>query len=124
MGLEREAEAEAERQGAGAKSERPPRTAAELIRRNRTRELEAELASIDRTIASRHEEERRLLDVAASYQARVDAAPARESELTALMRDYDTVSQQYKELLTNSKAAEMSQDLERRQGGEQAWEAP
>ncbi len=113
-------DAEAERQGAGAKSaEWPPRTAAALIRRNRTRELETELASIDRTIASRHEEERRLLDVAASYQARVDAAPARESELTALMRDYDTVSQQYKDLLANSKAAEMSQDLERRQGGEQ-----
>ena len=49
----------------------------------------------------------------------MNAAPERESELTSLLRDYDTVSQQYRTILANSKSAEMAQELERRQGGEQ-----
>ena len=98
---------------------RPPRTAAEAARRTRGRQLETELASIDRSIAGTQEEERRLQGISAQYQSRLDAAPMRQSELTALLRDYDIVATQYKDLLTNSKAAEMSEDLERRQGGEQ-----
>ncbi|MPY91432.1 MAG: hypothetical protein GEU99_26430 [Luteitalea sp.] len=116
--LEEEARSEM-RRPVTASVEQLPRTPAELGRLNRLRELEAELATIDRNISSKQEEERRLHGVAAEYQSRLDAAPARESELTALMRDYDTVSEQYKELLANSKAAEMSEDLERRRGGEQ-----
>ena len=76
-------------------------------------------ASFDRSIAGTQEEERRLQGISAQYESRLDAAPMRQSELTALLRDYDIVATQYKDLLTNSKAAEMSEDLERRQGGEQ-----
>ena len=116
--LDRQAAAERERAPA-ADAERPARTAAEASRRSRTRQLQIELAALDRSISGKQEEEHRLQAISADYQRKVDAAPMRQSELTALMRDYDTVSQQYKELLTNSKAAEMSEDLERRQGGEQ-----
>lgn len=97
----------------------PARTPAEVARRSRIRQLETEVASIDQGIAGKQREERRLQGVSGQYQGRLDAAPMRQSELTALLRDYDTVSSQYKDLLTNSQAAEMSEDLERRQGGEQ-----
>jgi polysaccharide chain length determinant protein (PEP-CTERM system associated) len=92
---------------------------AEILRRRKIRDLRAELASIDTGLQAKAVEEQRLLAQAGEYQARVNAAPARESELTSLLRDYETVSTQYRLLLTNSKSAEMAQDLERRQGGEQ-----
>ena len=77
------------------------------------------MASLDRGIDAKLAEERRLQTMASEYQGRVNAAPTRESELTSLLRDYETVSQQYRLLLTNSQSAEMAQDLERRPGGEQ-----
>ncbi len=92
---------------------------AEEVRRRRMRDLRAEVAGIDANVAVKTRDEERLQSLASEYQARVNAAPARESELTSLLRDYDTVSQQYKTILTNSKSAEMAQELERRQGGEQ-----
>jgi polysaccharide chain length determinant protein (PEP-CTERM system associated) len=91
----------------------------ELARRNRVRELRAEAEGLDRAMATKQIEEARLNQLAAEYQRRLEAGPTRESELTALARDYETVSQQYKGLLANSKSAEMSEELERRQGGEQ-----
>ncbi len=91
----------------------------EELRRRRLRDLRAELAIVDGNVAVKMRDEERLQALASEYQARVNAAPSRESELTSLLRDYDTVSQQYKTILTNSKSAEMAQELERRQGGEQ-----
>jgi len=92
---------------------------AEELRRRRLRDLRAEIATIDGNVAAKTRDEERLQALVYGYQARVNAAPARESELTSLLRDYETVSQQYKTILTNSKSAEMAQELERRQGGEQ-----
>lgn len=116
--LEEEARLELERPDA-ASAEKLPRTPANLAQRKRLRELEAELEVVDRNVESKQDEERELRAIAAGYQRRVDAAPARESELKALMRDYETVSEQYKQLLANSQAAQMAEDLERRRGGEQ-----
>lgn len=105
--------------GSSPEARLPTLSPAEIARRARTRLLREEIAGIDSSVAGKQIEERRLQGVSADYQRKIDAAPMRQSELTALMRDYETVSQQYKELLTNAKAAEMSEDLERRQGGEQ-----
>ncbi|MPZ19217.1 MAG: hypothetical protein GEV06_15085 [Luteitalea sp.] len=116
--LEAEARAELERPAA-ASAEKLPRTPANLAQRRRLRDLEAELAAVDRNVESKQEEEQKLQGIAAEYQRRLDAAPARESEMKALMRDYETVSEQYKQILANSQAAEMAEDLERRRGGEQ-----
>lgn len=92
---------------------------AETARRNRLRELQAQLSQLDKQIASKQAEEGRLRSIAGSYQSRVEIAPTRESELTALTRDYNTLNQQYQALLSKNYEAQMAANLERRQGGEQ-----
>ena len=53
------------------------------------------------------------------YQRRVDAVPGHESELTGLMRDYDTLQKIYADLLAKKENSQISANLERQQVGEQ-----
>jgi len=55
----------------------------------------------------------------ATYQARVESAPARESDLIALTRDYTTLKDVYTTLLTKREDSKVAANLERRQAGEQ-----
>jgi capsular polysaccharide biosynthesis protein len=61
----------------------------------------------------------RLQKVVADYQARIDAAPTRESELVELTRDYSTMQAAYTNLLVKREDAMLAANLERRQIGEQ-----
>lgn len=70
-------------------------------------------------LASREEEENRVQAQIAAYTAKVQAAPALESELTELMRDYSTLQDSYTSLLRRSEQARIGANLERRQIGEQ-----
>jgi protein tyrosine kinase modulator len=117
--LEQKAEQEALQQPLSPGSNSAPLTPAETQRRNRLRELETELASLDRQIAGKTAEESRLRAMSGQYQSRVEAAPTRESELISLTRDYETLSRQYASLLSKNEEAKMAMNLERRQGGEQ-----
>jgi len=92
---------------------RPPAAAA------RIRNLQNEMQNIDRQIAYKEAEERRLRGVIATYQARVEAAPKRESELIELTRDYTTLQQLYTGLLAKREDSKIAANLERRQAGEQ-----
>jgi polysaccharide chain length determinant protein (PEP-CTERM system associated) len=85
----------------------------------RLSDMQAERDSLDRHIAMSRAEEKRLQGVLVGYRERVEAAPAREAQLTELMRDYDTLQQTYKELLSKSQESQIAADLERRQIGEQ-----
>jgi polysaccharide chain length determinant protein (PEP-CTERM system associated) len=115
--LEHKVEQEALQQPVSASTTRiSPQDTARL---NRAKELQTQLAGIDRQITAKQTEVERLRTTAGGYQSRVEAAPARESELTALMRDYSTYSDQYRTLLARNQEAKMSANLERRQGGEQ-----
>ena len=87
--------------------------------RNRIRMLQFELEKIDRDMAAKRAEEERLRKVAAVYQARVEAVPARESELAELTRDYETLQKIYASLLGKSQESKIAANLERRQIGEQ-----
>ena len=53
------------------------------------------------------------------YQERIEATPMREAELTALMRDYETLQQTYRSLLAKKEESQISANLEKRQIGEQ-----
>jgi polysaccharide chain length determinant protein (PEP-CTERM system associated) len=85
----------------------------------RISDMRAERESLERRIAANRTEEARLQEVLNTYRKRVEAAPTREAELTELMRDYDTLQDSYKTLLTKSQDSKIAADLERRQIGEQ-----
>lgn len=96
-----------------------PMSAAEAARRRRRAELNAELENIDRQLAARQTEEKRLRGVAAEYQARIEATPRHESEMLELTRDYGTLQGMYRNMLGKKEDSKVSANLERRQIGEQ-----
>lgn len=117
--LERTVEQEALQQPVSASPTAARISPADTARMHRAKEIQAQLASLDRSIASEQAEIERLRTTLSGYQSNVEAAPARESELTSLTRDYATYADQYRSLLMKSQEAKMSAALERRQGGEQ-----
>jgi polysaccharide chain length determinant protein (PEP-CTERM system associated) len=96
-----------------------PNTPAAIAKRNQIRSIELELESLDRQLAHKEKEQARLMGVIASYQARVDAVPARESEWISLSRDYETLKAIYNSLLEKKEDSKVAENLERRQIGEQ-----
>jgi polysaccharide chain length determinant protein (PEP-CTERM system associated) len=83
------------------------------LRRSRQEELRAELSAVERQIAAKTAEGERLRGALLNYQRRIEAAPAREAELAALTRDYDTLQQTYRGLLTKKQESEIAANLER-----------
>jgi polysaccharide chain length determinant protein (PEP-CTERM system associated) len=94
-------------------------TPAEAVQRNKARELQLEIQNLDRQIAEKQAEQVRLNGVIATYQQRIAAVPTHESEMTELMRDYETLQKTYTSLLERREDSKTSADLERRQIGEQ-----
>jgi protein tyrosine kinase modulator len=99
--------------------ETPALSRSETAGRNRISELRAEMESLDRQIAYTNSEIERIRGTYQTYQARVEAVPARESDYAALARDYDTQLEMYKGLLKKREEAKLAENLERRQVGEQ-----
>ena len=100
--------------GAGAPSSAPV-SAAE----RRARGLRDELAQVSSTIKTKETRLVKLQEQLAGYRSRLDAAPARESEMTELMRDYETLQTGYRSLLAKREESKVAANLERRQIGEQ-----
>ena len=102
-------------------SETPSRTlsAAELIRRSRVRQYQNEIDKLDGQIATKESEMQRLRQTMSDYQRRVEAVPGHESEMTSLMRDYDTLQKVYTDLLSKKENSQISANLEKQQVGEQ-----
>ena len=120
--LEKAADIEVAEQAVAAKSTPAPvraLTAEDRLREGRIGDMQVEIENIDRRMTGQQEEERRLLSALSTYQARVEAAPARESELIELMRDYDTLKTSYSELLKKTESSKLAASLEQRQIGEQ-----
>ncbi len=88
-------------------------------KRKRLTDAKAELDNLERGIQAKMAEEQRLRGVLATYQARIEAAPLREAELTALGRDYETLQATYRSLLEKKEDSQISANLEKRQIGEQ-----
>nr|AHN98019.1 hypothetical protein [uncultured bacterium lac193] len=97
----------------------PPVTVADAARRNQVIQLTAERDNLDRQVASKLAEDDRLRKVIAQYQARVESIPTRESELTEINRDYDTIQTTYRTLLAKREESQIATNLESRQIGEQ-----
>jgi polysaccharide chain length determinant protein (PEP-CTERM system associated) len=96
-----------------------PVSSAEVLRRNRLRDMRADILVLDRQIDGKQADERRLRGVITDYQARVAAAPTRESELVELNRDYATINAMYLSLLGKREDSGLAADVVRQQIGEQ-----
>ena len=117
-----ELESKLEKQAAPGRSPDTPArrvTPSEIAKRNRIRELQAELESVDRQIANKLDQEAQLRSALRTYQARVEAVPTRESELASLTRDYDTLQTLYRTLLAKEEDSKVAENLERRKVGDQ-----
>lgn len=85
----------------------------------RLAELREDRATLTRQIEQKDVQLTSLRSQIAAYQGRVDAAPTRESEMTELMRDYDTLRKVYTDMLAKREESKVAANLERRQIGEQ-----
>jgi protein tyrosine kinase modulator len=105
-------------QATGTATSATPMSAEELQRRERLRQMAAEIESLDRQMVFKVSEESRLRGVVAEYQRRIEAVPGIEAEWAVLTRDYDTQQAVYRELLNKSEESKLSVNLEKRQIGE------
>ena len=117
--LEKKAEAEAARTPVSVVEEAKRVSPFEVARQRRIRDLKLEIDSIDHQMATKEDSQKKLQRAIGDYQGRVDTTPTRESEMTALTRDYDTLQKVYTNLLAKSEDAKVAANLERRQIGEQ-----
>jgi polysaccharide chain length determinant protein (PEP-CTERM system associated) len=110
---------EAQRPAPPAPAPAPTRSAAQIARDRRIRDLRAQAEVVKREIAFWQMEEQRVRQQLAEYQARLEAIPVRESEMTELTRDYETLQELYRTLLAKREDSKIAANLERRQVGEQ-----
>jgi polysaccharide chain length determinant protein (PEP-CTERM system associated) len=104
---------------ADAERDRPSNSPDARAGSRRTRELRDELTVVEAQIAQESADVERLRGEVATYQQRINAEPARETELTALTRDSDTLQQAYRGLLAKKQESEIAANLERQQVGAQ-----
>lgn len=76
------------------------------------------LEVIGREMPRLKEEQKRIQEKIAAYQAKVEAIPRREQEMIDLTRNYDITKARYDSLLGKSYAAGMSNDLDSQEKGE------
>ena len=93
--------------------------AATAPRLGRGRQIQDEIDRIDAQLRLRERESARLQATAREYQRRVEAVPTRETQMTELTRDYQTLQQIYTGLLGKKEDSNIAANLERRQIGEQ-----
>ena len=80
--------------------------------------LQSQLRTIEEEIPKHQAEQRRLNKQIAVYQAKLEAIPVREQEITSLVRDYEISKAHYSQLLDKGLSADTATQLEIRQKGE------
>jgi polysaccharide chain length determinant protein (PEP-CTERM system associated) len=116
--LDAKLQAEAQQRPLSSGAADRPASPEEAKRQERLKGAQTELEMVDRQIAAQKDEDKRIRTLMAGYQARVEATAGRESELTGLMRDYDTLSKNYDDLKLKQEGAKLAAALEERAVGE------
>jgi polysaccharide chain length determinant protein (PEP-CTERM system associated) len=80
--------------------------------------LRRQLTEIKPRLRALQKEETDLRRRIKEYQRRVEVAPEREQRLLQLTRDYDNTTRSYEDLLNKKLEAQLSENLEKRQKGE------
>ena len=94
-------------------------TVVDRAAQQRAEAMRLEMTEIRQRLESEKREAQRLQDTVNDLSGRVQAGPALESQLTELMRDYNTLQEGYTVLLKKSEDSKMALRLEQRQIGEQ-----
>lgn len=116
--LEKLAEAEALQQTV-TPTKQIPITPTQFVQQKKIEGMQLQIQAYTKQIADLQAEERRLRQLAGTYQFRVDMAPARASELVEMTRDYGTVQGLYSSLLSKMEESKLAAEVEQRQIGEQ-----
>lgn len=83
------------------------------------RRIKAQVAATESEIAALKQARENIQKSIAALQAKVERSPRREQEMISLTRDYENQKQSYNDLLKKKLEADISQNLEKRQKGEQ-----
>lgn len=108
-----------EKQGEPAKRGQAAAPAFSSREMEEIRRLTAQISATDAEIVSLKRERENVQRNIADFQARVERSPRREQEMISLTRDYENQKQSYNDLLKKKLDADISQNLEKRQKGEQ-----
>jgi polysaccharide chain length determinant protein (PEP-CTERM system associated) len=117
--LEERVAAEAARASNPAQPEPVVLTQEQIARRDRLREMRAEIESLQRQVQFKEAEEQRVRRTIGDYQRRIEQVPSVESEWVSLTRDYDTQQSAYKDLLAKSEQSKVAAELEKGEIAEQ-----
>jgi polysaccharide chain length determinant protein (PEP-CTERM system associated) len=81
--------------------------------------LQTQIADIDAEIQSLRSQRDQIRAQIATLQSRVDATPIRAIELSKISRGYEITLRKYQDLLAKSLESELSENMEKKQKGEQ-----
>jgi len=84
-----------------------------------SRNLTAQIRALSAEIAARKQRRAQVEKVITEIERRVEAAPKHEQQLSALLRDYENNRLSYENLQNKKISASISENLEKRQKGEQ-----
>lgn len=89
------------------------------VERAHIKDLQRQVQAIDMEMNTLDERERGIQKQIQVLEKRVESAPNREQELAILQRDYENTKKNYQTLLDKKLNAKISENLEKRQKGEQ-----
>ena len=82
-------------------------------------DMDSQLRTIDAEIKVRRHRAGEIQAQIKSLEQRMEQMPIREQELSTLLRDYETTNKRYQTLLANKESAKITEQMEKRQKGEQ-----
>lgn len=100
----------------------PPKvesTSASEVQIKRLNELSGQIKFVSAEIETLRDRKTKMLNLIKEYERRVESTYQNEMELSSLIRDYDISKANYETLLSKKLNAKMSENLEKRQQGEQ-----
>lgn len=103
----------------GTSSSIPNHGGARTLMRVQKEDLLAEVTLIDKELVSLREEKKKTQSQIEEYRHRIESGPKIEQMFVDLRRDYDQANNNYQSLLQKRLQAELAENLERTQKGEQ-----
>ena len=82
-------------------------------------DMDSQLRTVDAEIKVRRHRVGEIQAQIKSLEQRMEQMPIREQELSTLLRDYETTNKRYQALLANKESAKITEQMEKRQKGEQ-----